>query len=413
MKRKLLSMILITMAVIGGLVACGVNKGSSKESSGWESVDEVYVSTEEMDGEAEETEGVDYSYSEVSGYNHCGKVKELTYFELDNVEFNGKTFEHFEVFQSENDKTDLCRKEDVDTYNFYNLLGEHDDSDSYFVALEDTVSKKNEAEFVDRKKSVDTITEDGGHVEKYLHILLESENEEISLSDFEKIDKLITLKESEENCEHGHLDMKGLDEEYLLQYWESDEEIESRKMDVDYDYYKNAEVDMNYKGVYELTPSEYSDYELCDYCEADRIEKEGKGYIGSSEADSTNKFTCLKESESMKINGKEFRNVIVELSEFFHNSDNEILYEYEDENVIVEIARYNDTTLEGQIYDKTQSFKNNVSGKEVIKHPRVSITGEEYVPITVEDLVTALSAYKFEQAEKDGIEHGHVSPVLN
>ena len=31
----------------------------------------------------------------------------------------------------------------------------------------------------------------------------------------------------------------------------------------------------------------------------------------------------------------------------------------------------------------------------------------------MEDLVTALSAYKFEQAEKDGIEHGHVSPVLN
>ena len=66
----------------------------------------------------------------------------------------------------------------------------------------------------------------------------------------------------------------------------------------------------------------------------------------------------------------------------------------------------------GYIIDKAHPLM-RTSDKDHTYYPNISLYACGEAPVTVNDCITALHAFDFEQAEKDGIKHIHVSPVLN
>lgn len=187
--------------------------------------------------------------------------------------------------------------------------------------------------------------------------------------------------------------------------WESVDEVYESEEEI-----KEQSVDMSYIGTYELGTDSIAGY--CEFCEMVNRASSDNAEIDSF---SNAKYEYI-ELFNMNIDGKNFKEVEVIALEGERYDvaglEKRVTFKYEDEKVDITLLSVTSGDHYGYIIDKAHPLM-RTSDKDHTYYPNISLYACGETPVTVNDCITALHAFDFEQAEKDGIKHIHVSPVLN
>ena len=174
---------------------------------------------------------------------------------------------------------------------------------------------------------------------------------------------------------------------------------------------ETASVDLSYNGGYEF-PEKVTVYH-CGNCD-EQYANESYGDVLPIGEIGTEEYPAFK-CHDMKINGHSFSDVNVYSSEldreYLKENEEYVIGEYEDDSVYIQLLKITDDGYYyGYLYDKTHPIRRTTGA---VEYPLI-YTYCPADPITMEDMTTALHAFKFTTvAEDDGNEHLHILPVVN
>lgn len=379
MKKKLLITVCTIMLMI--LTACSFHEENA-EGKNNDEIPAYKAGTFEILGDVES--------------DYCQRAGAAGYITIHDVAINGKTFSDMEVLQCEYVESSIYRAnyfsakvEELDSYN--------DDKVSFVSYIDSNGTYTGEITDIANKVIVPLTG--GTDTEVYLHILLKNKVAPVELNDCITARSAVDLYSAgDKGCPHAHVKLNKGKSDTAEMVPDNTEKI------------KEQSVDMSYIGTYELGTDSIAGY--CEFCEM-----VNRASSDSAEIDSFSnaKYEYI-ELFNMNIDDKNFKEVkVIALEgERYDAADSEkcVTFKYEDEKVDITLLSVTSGDHYGYIIDKAHPLM-RTSDKDHTYYPNISLYACGETPVTVNDCITALHAFDFEQAEKDGIKHIHVSPVLN